>query len=257
MRADPRDVGAARDQRLERIEDPVERREPLAIAEPPVRVLEQLLQPLVPLVQRLEERRPGPPTWIVTGTPAAATASHTGSSRSSSGITSAPLASRRCSPRSFQTFSPRAPRSNASAISAPSSLHPSRANKRPVPLRERREPARVRPVVPVEVRVELVAPHAVEVDDRPRRRARPSAPTSSPTSGTDHVPVSQRPRWLCASIIGNGGRAASVRRSRAHHLPRAVSRSGSRERRASRPSRRSRRPRGAHASDRDVAPRGR
>ena len=48
-------AGWLRHQGLERIDDALERREPRTVAEVPVGVGEQLLQPFVPLVERLEE----------------------------------------------------------------------------------------------------------------------------------------------------------------------------------------------------------
>ena len=56
VRADECHVEAARDEGLEGVGQGVERWEPRSIAEPPVRVLEEFLQALVVLVERLEER---------------------------------------------------------------------------------------------------------------------------------------------------------------------------------------------------------
>ncbi len=73
----------------------------------------------------------------------------------------------RCSPRSFQTLRPRAPASAARRTWAASrSPNPASAVTPPVELRERREPARMRTVVAVEIGPQLIAPSAVEVHDR-------------------------------------------------------------------------------------------
>ena len=71
---------------------------------------------------------------------------------------------------SFQSFTPAAPRDAESRSDAASrSPHPGSLGLRPVEPAEGREPAGVGAVVAIEVRLELVAPSAVEVDDRARR----------------------------------------------------------------------------------------
>ena len=103
-----------------------------------------------------------------TGSPSSPAAANTGASRSSSGSTRAPLSSRMPSPRSFQILRPRAPasRERRRLSTSTSGVEARAPDGAQVDVAERDEAAGVRAVVAVEVALQLVAPEAVQVDDR-------------------------------------------------------------------------------------------
>ena len=172
MAADVRDdEGRARvrgDQRLERLHEAREAREVTAdrTTTPASRAAPRGAR-CVPSTG--SKNATGSAVWISTGSPSSPAAANTGASRSSSGSTSAPLASRIPSPRSFQILRPRAPASRERRrLSASASGVEARA--RPMARRSTWQNVTKRPgmraVVAVEVALQLVAPEAVQVDDR-------------------------------------------------------------------------------------------
>ena len=202
----------------------------VAAAERPLGLLEQLLEPLVAAVDGLEERdrigrvdeHRAAPARRPRRTPGRAARRRAARARRSS--------SRMPEPEVL----PDLEAARAGVARAPQALdehvgvEARAADGAQVDVAERDEAAGVRAVVAVEVALELVAPEAVEVDDRldahlveqsrsARRRRRPPraarrrararpgrAPASRPTA------PSQRPRWLCASTAGTSGSGTSV-----------------------------------------------
>ena len=196
VRADERRRRVTRHQRLERVDHRVERGEPLPVAEPPVGVLEQLLQPFVVRVDRLEERhrighvdRDGE-SQVGGGVPQRDRVARRRASPTP------PPSSRTWSPSTFHTFIPRAPA--PAARRSWSAIHRSEraatAGLLPVDVGERRRSARGAPG-----RNDRGCPPAPA--RRPSRltiartlRSSISA-SSAPTSGAAQSEVSHRPRW--------------------------------------------------------------
>ena len=166
VRADEGGPRVARHQPLERPQEIVEPREPRAVAEPPVGMFEQFFDALVAFVHRVEERE------RVTGVDQHGNL-HVGGRLPQGrqpgvvGAINAPASSRRCSPRFFQTLSPRAPAAGCfeELCGQPLTEPGAARHLKPVHLGERDEPARVGTVVPVEVGLQLLTAHPVEVHD--------------------------------------------------------------------------------------------
>ncbi len=134
----------------------------------PLGLLEQLLEPLVAAVDRARRTPPGRPVWMSTGSPSSPAAANTGARRSSSGSTScAALVA-----DAEAEVLPDLEAARAGVARSPQALDEDigvearAADRAQVDVAERDEAAGVRAVVAIEVALELVAPEAVEVDDR-------------------------------------------------------------------------------------------
>ena len=220
VRADERRGRMRGDDRLERIDQPLEPREPW-IGERPLRMGEQLLEPFVPRIHRLEERHRIRDVDHDRQPELAGGIPHVGEPRV---VGEQPLAVL-VADREPEVL-PDLDAARARICGRPQLPHDP---LRPAGLRT---PGRGR-----DDRTSRTGPDARGRTDRcsPRSSSphRPSrftiastlaesmSASSAPTSRTDHPPsgVSQRPRWLCASTTGNRARGTRCRGSRTDARP--------------------------------------
>ena len=159
----------------------------------------------------------GSAVWMSTGNPSSPAVRRAVTTRRSFGRTSAPVASRRVSPRSFHTFTPRAPRRAESAISAASASWHSGESSSPASSRSQSlwQNVRTRPGSAASKCARLASsssPHSPSRLTTASRWSRSSVASSSSASPPRKVPSadSQRPRWLWTSIPRQTGASTCV-----------------------------------------------